>query len=121
LPVNPLDSIVTSDYIEFTDDNHQTMTIEYNPVTETLSLLVTDPDTGDTTSSLLLENVKAQVDADGNPVSPFTLEYEKGRYLYRATVDLAIVPDDNMSVALDGNNTDTIRLVASAMPRFQAY
>jgi hypothetical protein len=36
-------------------------------------------------------------------------------------VDLAIVPDDNMSVELDGDNQEVIRLVASAMPRMSAF
>ena len=49
------------------------------------------------------------------------MQYEKGRHLYRATIDLMVVPDDNMSVMLDGNNTETIRLVASAMPRLETY
>ena len=52
-------------------------------------------------------------------IKPFTLYYEKGRTLYRATIDLAIVPDDNMSVELDGQNVEVIRLVASAMPRME--
>ena len=36
-------------------------------------------------------------------------------------IDLTIVPDDNMSVQLDGDNQQVIRLVASAIPRIQAY
>ena len=54
-------------------------------------------------------------------VPPFTLEYKLGRKLFRATIDLLIVPDDNMSVAIDGNSQEQIRLVASAMPRIEAY
>ena len=36
-------------------------------------------------------------------------------------MDITIVPDDNMSVELDGDNQQQIRLVASAMPRIEAY
>jgi hypothetical protein len=55
-------------------------------------------------------------------MAPFTLQYAKGRNLYRATIDLMIKPDDNMSLSIEGNNDDqTIRLVASAMPRLAAY
>jgi hypothetical protein len=79
---------------------------------------------GTTTTNLLLEGVKAQYIPNTNPperIPPFTLQYEKGRTLYRATIDLTVVPDDNMSVQLDGSNMDVIRLVASAMPRLEAY
>ncbi|MHC4100466.1 MAG: hypothetical protein ACYSW1_06230, partial [Planctomycetota bacterium] len=54
-------------------------------------------------------------------IAPFTLEWEVGRKLYRATVDITVVPDDNMSVELDGDNQQEIRLVATAMPRIEAY
>jgi hypothetical protein len=86
--------------------------------------LLAIPDEGTTTTNLLLEGVKAQYIPNTNPperIPPFTLQYEKGRTLYRATIDLTVVPDDNMSVQLDGSNVDVIRLVASAMPRLEAY
>ena len=72
---------------------------------------------------LLLEGVRAQYDyaTPPNRIKPFTMQYEKGRILYRATIDLAIVPDDNMDVQLDGANQQVIRLVASAMPRMETY
>ena len=71
---------------------------------------------------LLLDGVVAQADPDtGDLIPPFTLEYEKGRTLYRATVNLLIVPDDNLSVTIEGNSSDSIHLVASAMPRAVAY
>jgi prepilin-type N-terminal cleavage/methylation domain-containing protein len=69
----------------------------------------------------ILEGVVATVDGAGNPIMPFTLEYIAGRQLSRVTIDLTIVPDDNMSVTLDGDNTATIRLVASTMPRITSY
>ena len=64
---------------------------------------------------------RIQPDGGGGQVAPFTLEYELGRHLHRATIDIMIVPDDNMSVATDGDNTQVLRLVASAMPRIEAY
>jgi hypothetical protein len=60
-------------------------------------------------------------DDGGDLVLPFTLEFERGRNLYRATIDMTIKPDDNMSVMLDGANEQVIRLVASAMPRMSAF
>ncbi|MHC4776562.1 MAG: hypothetical protein ACYTBR_15025, partial [Planctomycetota bacterium] len=73
------------------------------------------------TPQLLLEGVIPAFDEFDQQIMPFTLEYELGRKLYRATVDITIVPDDNMSVELDGDNQQQIRLVASAMPRIEAY
>ncbi|MHC4143086.1 MAG: hypothetical protein ACYSUF_14900, partial [Planctomycetota bacterium] len=73
------------------------------------------------TPQLLLEGVIPAFDEFNQQIMPFTLEYELGRKLYRATVDITIVPDDNMSVELDGDNQQQIRLVASAMPRIEAY
>ena len=57
----------------------------------------------------------------GEVIRPFTLEYERGFQLYRATINLAIIPDDNMSVTIDGDGGGLIRLVATAMPRMAAY
>jgi len=89
------------------------------PVGEALYI---DPDIDDANDPIvLLEGVVAQTDAGGDPVPAFTLEFVKGRQLYRATIDLMIIPDDNMALELDGENLDTIRLVASAMPRSIAY
>jgi len=121
VPANPLDRFIESDWVQFTAESGDVLTVEWVPAEEALYLRVADADTGVEESNLLLEGVIAQVDEDGEPVSPFTLEYEKGRHLYRATVDLAVVPDDNMDVSLDGDNTESIRLVASAMPRVSAY
>ena len=70
---------------------------------------------------LLLGGVVPTVDPVLGPIKPFALEYLAGRQLYRVTIDLTIVPDDDMSVTLDGVNTQTIRLVASTMPRITAY
>jgi prepilin-type N-terminal cleavage/methylation domain-containing protein len=120
-PVNPRDSLVTSDFIEFLTPAGQVLTLEWVENDEALYVTITDPGSGSSDTQLLLEGVIPQFDADNNRIPPFTLQFEKGRELYRATVDLAIVPDDNMSVELDGDNTQVIRLVASAMPRMATY
>lgn len=50
--------------------------------------------------------------------STFILEYEPGPRLIRATVDLAIQPNDDQDIRTGINfETPTIRLVASAVPR----
>ena len=122
-PINPQDSIVASDEIEFLTPDGDLIRLEWfettdasHPLPNTLYVVI---DNG--TPQALLEGVIMQPDGAGGHVAPFTLQYKLGRRLHRATIDLAVVPDDNMSVAIDGDNTQVIRLVASAMPRIEAY
>ena len=75
---------------------------------------------------LLLGGVIAQYDPVGSSdeadrIPPFTLEYESGRLLYRATINLMIEPDDNLSTDIDQSGMQQIHLVASAMPRSAVY
>jgi hypothetical protein len=117
-PIDPRDAIVESDVIDFRDTNGDVMSIEWREAEEALYIITNNG----ANEYLLLEGVIGQVDPDtGDPIPPFTLEFEKGYTLYRATVDLAIVPDDNMDVTLDGDNAEVIRLIASAMPRNEAF
>ncbi len=111
LPLTPLDSIVDSNYIEFFTSNGQLITLDWVDADDTLYVVLTD-ENGLETPYPLLEGVTS---------CNFTLEYELGYKLHRATIDMTIVPDDNMSVDLDGDNQLVIRLVASAMPRMIAY
>jgi prepilin-type N-terminal cleavage/methylation domain-containing protein len=122
VPVNPKDTLVESDFIQFRmPDTGDVMTIEWFESRDGIAnALWIDVDGG---SYVLLEGVEPQYDPD-NPnerIRPFTLEYELGRTLYRATIDLRIVPDDNMDVEIEGDNADVIRLVATALPRASAY
>lgn len=115
-PTTPNATTIESDFIEFLTPDGEILIIEYNPDDESLYLEV------DGVQYLLMEGVVAAVDEDtGDTIAPFTLEYEDGRQLYRATVDLSIVPDDNMEVEIDGDESDVIRLVGTAMPRNFAY
>ena len=115
-PVDPLDTVVESNFIQFVTPDGGVMTVEWVPIDEALYIDI------DGDQNVLLEGVIAQVDPDtGDDVAPFTLEYEKGRTLYRATVDLTIVPDDNMDLEIEGENTEVIRLIGSAMPRNFTY
>jgi prepilin-type N-terminal cleavage/methylation domain-containing protein len=129
-PTAPTITTVASDFIEFRTPDGDVMEMRWvgtDPTLQDNSLyVIMNPGTASEQEHLLLEGVIPQYDPptstdDADRIRPFTLEYELGRNLFRATIDLTIVPDDNMSVALDGNNTDVIRLVASAMPRSAAY
>ena len=122
-PINPQDSIVVSDEIEFLTPDADLIRLEWfetadatHPLPLTLYVVINNG-----TPQALLEGVILQPDGSGGHVAPFTLQYKLGRHLHRATIDIAVVPDDNMSVATDGDNTQQIRLVASAMPRIEAY
>ena len=122
-PINPQDSIVSSTEIEFLTTSGQLIRLEWfenpdadHPIGNALYAVVNNG-----TPQLMLEGVIPQYDAGGVQIMPFTLEYELGRRLYRATIDITIVPDDNMSVTLDGDNQQELRLVASAMPRITAF
>ncbi len=109
-PVDPQQTFVYSNEIQFFAPNGDLITLRWNSALETLFVVLTDG--GGETTYPLLEGVTA---------CQFTMEYELGRILHRATIDMTIVPDDNMSVSLDGINIKPIRLVASAMPRATAY
>ena len=118
-PTNPHEQVISSSYIDFRLPDGGVVSIEWDEEEE--ALYVVDGGEGGT-PYVLLEGVVAQTDPEsGDVISPFTLEYERGFELYRATIDLLIEPDDNMSVELDGENTEQIHLVASAMPRMAAY
>lgn len=120
VPANPNQRIVESNLIDIRlVEGGPVITIEWHPLDEELVYYV---DGG--TEYVLLEGVIEQLDPDtGDPIPPFRLEFEQGRELYRATMDLAIMPDDSMDVELEGDDANNIvlRLVASAMPRQVAY
>jgi prepilin-type N-terminal cleavage/methylation domain-containing protein len=113
------ETVIESEFVEFYASTGELMRLEWIPDEEALYLVRIAGD-GTEDPQLLLENV-TQLDEDGEIITPFTLEYRNGTQLYRATVDLTLIPDDNMSVSLDGDNQDVLRLVASAMPRNQTY
>lgn len=118
-PVNPLDTTIESDFVEFYGYDDQLMRLEWRPGEQALYLVRVAGD-GTEEANRLLEGVTQQ-DENGDYLPPFTLEYESGTKLRRATIDLTLIPDDNMSVMLDGDNLDVLRLVASAMPRNQIF
>jgi prepilin-type N-terminal cleavage/methylation domain-containing protein len=122
-PINPQDSIVESTEIEFLTPDGDLIRVEWfelpdgtHTVGNALYVVINGA-----APQLLLEGVVPAFNEYDEQIMPFTLEYELGRKLYRATVDITVVPDDNMSVELDGENQEEIRLVATAMPRIEAY
>ncbi|MCI0674516.1 MAG: hypothetical protein L0Y42_01935 [Phycisphaerales bacterium] len=122
-PEDPLVDVIAGDEMTFETDAG-IMKLRWDPLAE--ALYVSTPSVNGGEEILLLEGVIEQTYPVGHPnageiIMPFTLEFVKGRYLHRATIDLAIQPDDNMHVDLDGQYKPIIRLVGSAMPRVAAY
>jgi len=118
-PALPQDRIEESDFIDFETQDGDIVTVEWD---ETEEALYIRPGGAGNPRYLILEGVLKQYYPAGHPragelILPFTLEYERGFNLYRATVDIAVQPDDNMNVTMDGNRNEIIRLVATAMPR----
>lgn len=128
LPENPLDEVVATDSVEFTDPDGHVITLTFD---EEHSQLLYQVDDGD--QVVLLGGVIRTVDAAGEgdaedgdegeaaQVAAFTLEYEKGTHMRRFSMDLTVIPDDNQSTKFDMGVMKPIRLVASSMPRAETW
>ena len=115
-PADPRVSRIRSDFIEFRTQNGEVVTIRWERDTERLTYEVD----GEAPVELL-DGVVGTEDEAGNLLEPFTLEFEQGRRLYRATVDLTVEPNDVIDLDLEGDRARRIRLVGSAMPRLEAF
>ena len=115
-PIDPKVSRIRSDFIQFQTQSDEVVTIRWDRANEVLLYEID----GETPVELL-DRVVGTVDESGALIEPFTLEFEQGRRLYRATVDLTVAPDDVIQLDLEGDQDDTIRLVGSAMPRLEAF
>jgi hypothetical protein len=65
----------------------------------------------------LLEGVRAPRTPEGDDLPVFTLEYDTGYKLVRATIDMTVYADDNASVQIEGDEVRPIRLVGGTAPR----
>ena len=115
-PADPRVNRIRSDFIEFRTQNGEVVTIRWERDTERLMYEVD----GEAPVELL-DGVVGTEDEAGNLLEPFTLEFEQGRRLYRATVDLTVEPNDVIDLDLEGDRARRIRLVGSAMPRLEAF
>jgi prepilin-type N-terminal cleavage/methylation domain-containing protein len=123
-PVDPKVAIVESDFIEFRATNGVIVRLAWDQDDEALYLTTDTTGDGDLADEIpykLLDGVIPTLDEDDEVVKPFKLEYELGRKLYRATINLSVVPDDNMDLAIEGDSAEVLRLVGSALPRSSAY
>jgi prepilin-type N-terminal cleavage/methylation domain-containing protein len=115
LPSDPLDTIVTSNTIEIDVGAGHWITLRWDQPSNTLFW----DDDGD--SWPLLEGVTQIPDGATTPIPPFTLQFEDGRWLTRAVIDLVVEHDPSHDLTIEGNRNDLMRLLGSAMPRVAAW
>ncbi len=117
-PIDPQStSIVESDWMGFQTTTGEILRLRWEMAEQILYIDLDRQDDG------MFEDQYVLLEGVINPVvAPFTLEWEPGKArLYRCTIDLSIVPDDNQSVELDGSRSRVLRYVASAQPRSTTY
>lgn len=123
-PVNPITTpIIESDRIEFVSYR------EPSTNTERVTSLQRRPGTGEDgpwqlwyVETTYVNGIYSSQDEapllTGLTELTFTLEYDVGPRLHRATIDMVIKPDDLQDAAVAADlETPTIRLIASASPR----
>lgn len=109
------DPIIQSDFLEFVAADGTFVRVEYRDLDESLYVVV-DP-LGEPQEELLLTGVAPIFDENNERIPPFTLHYTRGPLLYRATIDLLIVEDNEINLAVEGSDVPPLRMVASTMPR----
>lgn len=112
LPEDARDRYVLTDQFLFVDDDGREIQLRLD---RAASLLLMQVDQG--TEQLLLEGVRGPTDETGAPTGAFTLEFENGTKLVRASFDLTVEADDNASLTLEGDEVVPIRLIGSTAPR----
>ncbi len=115
-PSDPRVTTIQSDFIQFQTQNEEVVTISWDRNTQRLLYEIDGQPAVE-----LLDGVVGTTSAEGVLQAPFTLSYEKGRRLYRATIDLTVEPNDVIQLDIEGDRARTIRLVGSAMPRLEAF
>ena len=115
-PADPRVNRIRSDYIEFRTQEDEVVTIRWDRDNEVLTYQIEGQAPVE-----LLDGVVGTEDGEGNLLEPFTLEFEQGRRLYRASIDLSVEPNDVIDLSIEGDNARRIRLVGSAMPRLEAF
>ncbi|MFM7262037.1 MAG: type II secretion system protein J [bacterium] len=112
LPEDARDRFVLTDEFVFVDEDGREIALRLDRATSALLMKVDDA-----AEQLLLEGVRGPVDETGAALGAFTLEFEYGTTLVRASFDLTVDADDNASVQLEGDEVVPIRLVGSTAPR----
>ena len=112
LPEDPRERFVRGDAIVITTASGETMTLRLDRAAETLSIRA-----GDGEDRTLLAGVRGPVDDKGAARGAFTLEFEKGTSLVRASFDLTVAGDPESRLAIEGDEVTPLRLVGTGSPR----
>lgn len=112
-PTNPLlDPDITSDYIQMVTENGQVIEVRYFADQQQIAVVL-NPGEADEEIQPMLGGVSA---------CTFDLTYDVGPRLLKASIDITIEPNDDVSLSLEGDeNVPPIRLVASVSPRRLDY
>ncbi|MCK4874003.1 MAG: prepilin-type N-terminal cleavage/methylation domain-containing protein [Phycisphaerales bacterium] len=108
-PANPLTNpTITSDYLTMRTESGQYIEIRYSAGDEELNVVL-NPGEVDEEIQPMLGGVSA---------CSFELTYDVGPKLRRASIDITIEPNDDVDLAIEGNEgVPPIRLVSSVSPR----
>lgn len=122
VPVNVVATpIIETDNVEFLTAEGQFIRVEYRE-DESALYAILDPDGAEPVEQLLVSGITPRYDEDGVLIPPFTLHYQKGPKLYRATIDLLIDENPSVELAVEGSEAaPPLRLIASTMPRNNLY
>jgi prepilin-type N-terminal cleavage/methylation domain-containing protein len=112
LPDDPRDRFVQGDSLAITLDTGETVTLRLDRAAETLFVRAGSGD-----ERTLLSGVRGPVDDEGAARGAFTLEFEKGTSLLRASFDLTVESDSETQLTLEGDEVTPLRIVGTASPR----
>lgn len=115
LPGSLSSAVVESDELQILRPDGSWITIAWDPAQSVLTW------SEDGATYPVLEGVTQLLEGETVPRSPFLLEFQQGRHLLRATVDLCIIPDSKQHLDIEGDLQPIRRLVGSAMPRNMAW
>ena len=112
LPDDPRDRFVRGDTLAITLANGETVVLRLDRAEETLTIRAGAGD-----ERLLLAGVRGPVDDEGAARGAFTLEFEKGTSLVRASFDLTVEGDPEAQLVIEGDEVAPLRLVGTGSPR----
>lgn len=112
LPADPRDATLRTDEFDVAAEGGATLSFRLDRGERTLFVRA-----GDGPERTLLSGVDGPVDAAGAAVGAFTLEFEKGTKLTRASFDFTVAGDPEAQLAIEGDEVTPLRVIGSASPR----
>jgi prepilin-type N-terminal cleavage/methylation domain-containing protein len=112
LPADARDARVRGDNFSATLASGETVAVRLDRASATLFVRA-----GDGPERALLSGVRGPVGDDGAALGAFTLEFDKGTTLRRASFDLTVERNPDTQLAIEGDEVTPLRLVGTASPR----